>query len=459
MSTASNAHSWRESISVYRQPKVLTMLFLGFSAGLPFLLVFTTLTLWLSEAGVSKTTIGFFAWIGITYSIKVFWAPVVDRLRLPLLTARFGQRRGWMLLAQTGIAAGLLAMAFTEPASELWWMAVFGLVVAFSSATQDICIDAFRIESATGEWQAAMAANYILGYRLATLATGAGALYAAELMSWTMAYLIMAGLVSVGMVTVLLVREPQRHVSDDTWAQEERVSRFIQERAHWPKKLRDAGAWFTGAVVCPFVDFFTRNGAMAITILVFISIYRLSDVAMAGMTMPFYSDLGFSKSEIATITKFYGFFMTIFGAFAGGVFVMRYGLMRCLLGGAVALAVTNLLFAYMATLGHDILWLTILISGDNFSNGFASTTFIAYLSSLTSTAYTATQYALFSSLMTLPAKVTSGFSGIVVDAYGFASFFIYAAGLGIPAILMVLFLMKKLGAPDTAKQPGTEAAR
>ena len=436
--------SWKEAFSVYLNPKVISMLFLGFAAGLPFLLVFSTLSAWLTDAGTSRTVIGFFSWVGITYSIKVFWAPVIDRVPLPLLTNLLGKRRSWMLIAQLGIAIGLIGMAATDPGTQITQLALFALLVAFSSATQDVAIDAYRIEVVKAEVQGAMAATYVLGYRLALLVAGAGAFYLAEFNSWSEAYYTMALLMSVGIITVLLVQEPERKITANTLQREERVVNFLENNAHLPDSLRKTGAWFIGAVICPFTDFFQRNGSLAIIILVFISLFRISDITMGVMANPFYLDLGFSKTEIANVSKVFGFFVSILGALLGGVLVVRYGIMRPLLLGAVLVALTNVLFAFMALLPPNLTLLAIVISADNLSGGIASGVFIAYLSSLTNTAYTATQYALFSSLMTLFPKFLGGFSGVIVDGYGYFNFFIYASVLGLPAILLVLYLMQRM---------------
>jgi PAT family beta-lactamase induction signal transducer AmpG len=439
--------SWAEALHLYTRPRVITMLFLGFSSGLPFLLVFSTLSAWLTDANVDRATIGFFSWIGITYSIKFFWAPVIDRLPVPVFTRVLGRRRSWMLIGQIGIGLGLLGMASTDPHTDLLHIALFGLLVAFSSATQDISIDAFRIEAVVKEWQGAMAATYILGYRLALLVAGAGALYIADFSNWVTAYLVMAACVSVGVLTVIFIREPDVTMNGRTHMQEQRVIDYLERNAHLPHQQRMFMAWFIGAVICPFTDFFKRNGVwMALLILLFVGVYRISDITMGVMANPFYLDHGYSKTEIASIGKVFGFFMTIFGSALGGLFVARYGIMKPLLAGAVMVAATNLLFAYLATIGADIEWLAIVISADNLSGGFAVSAFVAYLSSLTNTAYTATQYALFSSLMTLPAKVIGGFSGIVVVDYGYEWFFVYASMLGLPAILLVMLLMHRMNA-------------
>ena len=418
------------------------MLFLGFAAGLPFPLVFTTLSTWLRDVGVDRTTIGFFAWIGITYSIKVFWSPVVDRLRLPGLTQHFGQRRSWMLLAQFGIVIGIINMAALDPTVQITAMALFALLVAFSSATQDVAIDAYRIEAVEAELQGAMAAMYQSGWRIAaSWVGGAGALYLAELVSWAAAYLTMALAMGVGIVTVLFVREPAHVVTRSTVMEEQRVIDYLERSAHIPPALRVPTAWFIGAVICPFVEFFQRNRNWALLILIFIAIYRISDIVLANMAYPFYIDMGFSKIEIANIGKIYGVLMTIVGATIGGVLVIRFGVMRMLLVGAILVALTNLLYAQLALEGKSTTGLILVISADNFSGGLAGSAFIAYLSRLTNTAYTATQYALFSSLMTLAPKFLSGFSGIIVDTQGYVFFFVYASLLGIPAILLVLYLM------------------
>lgn len=418
------------------------MIFLGFAAGLPFLLVFSTLSAWLADEGVTKTTIGFFSWVGITYSIKVFWAPVVDRLPIPWLTKTLGKRRSWMLCAQIVIAGGLLGMASSEPHTQLIMIAVYALVVAFGSATQDITIDAYRIEAVDDRYQGAMAATYVFGYRLALLVAGAGAFYLAEGQSWSFAYITMATFMLVGMVTTLIISEPE-HKSNAT---AEKVEKQLESTLGLDKQSGVAdgiGRWFVDAVVSPFVEFFERNGRMAIIILLLIGTYKMSDITMGVMANPFYLDLGFSKTEIANVAKVFGFFMTILGAALGGIFVTRYGIERPLVFGSIMIILTNLLFVSLAISKPDISMLAMVISADNLSGGFATSAFIAYLSSMTNKAYSATQYALFSSLMTLPAKIMGGFSGIVVDSVGYAYFFLYAGMLGIPALLLIIYIIKQ----------------
>ena len=437
-----NVISWIQALRIYTRPRVIAMCFLGFSAGLPFLLVFSTLSAWLRDIGIDHTTIGFFSWVGITYSIKVLWAPVIDRLPLPLLTAVLGKRRSWMLLAQCLIGLGLAGMSYTDPHTQIDRVALYALLVAFGSATQDITVDAWRIEAVDRTLQGAMAATYVLGYRLALLMTGAGAFYIAAGSSWSFAYLVMAALTGIGIVTTLIIREPQHRRDERTAALENRVEHAIGIDSRRSVGTRLA-AWFSDAVVSPFVDFFQRNGSLAVLILLLVGAYKLSDITMGVMANPFYLDLGFSKTDIASITKVFGFFMTIAGAGLGGLLVVRYGILRPLLAGAILVASTNLLFVWLSMSAPHLASLAIVISADNLSGGLASSAFIAWLSSLVNQSYTATQYALFSSLMTLPAKFLGGFSGIVVDHAGYPTFFFYAGLLGLPAIVLVALLIAR----------------
>ena len=434
-------HSWRHAWLSYTRREVLVLFCLGFSAGLPYLLVFSTLSAWLRDEGVTHATIGFFSWVGITFSIKVLWAPIVDRTRLPLLHV-LGRRRAWMLSAQLCIALALCGMALTDPRVAIVQLAVLAVLVAFASATQDIAIDAFRIESAGPEYQGSMAAMYIFGYRSALLVAGAGALYIADFHDWRVAYLSMAALMVVGIVTVLIIREPQPLATTDP-EMEPRVIEFLAHNQHLPAWRRQLYAWIIGALLCPFVDFFVRSGKSALLILLLIGLYKLSDITMGVMANPFYLDMGFSKSEIGSVAKAFGFFMSMGGTVLGGVLVVRYGLLRPLMLGAVLVATTNLLFVFMATNEPSLRLLALVISADNISGGLATAVFVAYLSSLTNTRYTATQYALFSSVMTLPAKFLGGFSGIVVENVGYPWFFTYASIVGVPAIVLVWHLLQR----------------
>lgn len=437
-----NEHNWQEAFRVYSNPRVFAMLFLGFSAGLPFVLVFSTLSAWLTDAQVSRTTIGFFSWIGLMYSVKVFWAPIVDRVSIPILTRVLGQRRSWLLISQAGIAAGLILLAVTEPQDQLRLFAFYALLVAFSSATQDIVIDAYRIEALEKEYQAAMAASYVYGYKIATIAAGAGALYIADFVNWQITYIVMAALTGIGIAATLIISEPLRKIESDTIDYEKSLSHKIEDVVHAQGIMRRLTDWFVSAVISPFADFFHRNGKTALIILLLISTYRITDITMGVMANPFYLDLGFSKSEIASVTKIFSVIMFFVGALIGGVLTVRYGVLKTLLAGGILVILSNLMFAWLSLSGPEINKLALVISMDSLAGGIATTVFIAYLSSLTNTAYTATQYALFSSFMTLIPKIIAGFSGVVVDGYGYFVFYIYTSLLGIPALLLVVFLLR-----------------
>ena len=405
------------------------MLFLGFSAGLPLLLVFGTLSFWLREAGVDRTTIGYLSWVGLAYGFKWLWAPLVDRMPIPLLTRLLGRRRSWLLLSQITIMVALTCMALTDPRLSLLPMVWCALAVAFASATQDIALDAFRIESAGTERQAALAAAYQTGYRIAMIWAGAGSLWIAaraevlgtagyQPAAWQVAYFVMAASMLVGVSTVLLSPEP--------------VAKPI-------RPSRNAAEWLQSALVEPFADFLRRYGKQAMVILALIAVYRISDVVMGIMANPFYVDMGYTKDEVATVTKIYGVVMTLVGAFVGGGLAMRFGVMRVLMLGAVLSAASNLLFAWLGTRGHDVTALIFVISADNLSSGIASAAFIAYLSSLTNVNYSATQYALFSSMMLLLPKFLAGYSGKYVDTFGYSHFFTATALLGLPVLVLVWF--------------------
>jgi PAT family beta-lactamase induction signal transducer AmpG len=430
-STNNSPHKWRDAWRVYLEPASLRMLALGFSAGLPLLLVFGTLSFWLREAGIDRTTIGYLSWVGLAYGFKWLWAPLVDRLPIPFLTRALGRRRSWLLVSQLTIVLSLTGMALTDPRVALTPIVWFALATAFASATQDISLDAYRIESADIDRQAALAATYQTGYRLAMIWSGAGALWLAaraeiapavgdaisyQQGAWQLAYLVMAASMLVGIVTVLFSPEPAR-------------------REMPPAK--NAADWLRGALVEPFADFLRRYRWQAALILALIAIYRISDVVMGIMANPFYVDMGFTKDEVAAVTKIYGVIMTLVGAFIGGVLSMRFGVMRILMLGAILSAASNLLFAWLAGHGHDVTALIFVVSADNLSSGIASAAFVAYLSSLTNINYSATQYALFSSMMLLLPKTIAGFSGQYVDNFGYSSFFVSTALLGAPVLVLV----------------------
>jgi MFS transporter, PAT family, beta-lactamase induction signal transducer AmpG len=410
------------------------MLALGFSAGLPLLLVLGTLSFWLREAGINRSTIGFLSWVGLAYGFKWCWAPLVDRLPIPLLTRLLGRRRSWLLLSQLMIVCGLVGMALSDPKVALSPIVCFALLTAFGSATQDIALDAFRIESADVDRQAALAASYQTGYRLAMIWAGAGVLWIAaraevanpanyDSNGWRVAYLVMAASMIVGFVTVLFTREPVT-------------------RPFTPTK--DMADWLRVALIEPFADFFRRYGWDALLVLALIATYRVSDIVMGIMANPFYVDMGYSKDEVAAVTKIYGVIMTLMGAFIGGVLSMKMGVMRTLMLGAVLSAASNVLFSWLATRGHDLTGLTAVISIDNLSAGIASSAFIAYMSGLTNISYSATQYALLSSMMLLLPKWLAGFSGVAVDALGYHTFFIGTALMGVPVLVLIWLASRRL---------------
>ena len=419
--------SWLASWRIYLQPASLRMLFLGFAAGLPLLLVLGTLSFRLREAGIDRSTIGYLSWVGLAYAFKWVWAPLVDRMPIPYFTRQLGRRRSWLLLAQFMVIIGLVGMAISDPRQTLGPVVWCALLVAVGSATQDIALDAFRIESAEPTQQAALAASYQTGYRLAMIWAGAGVLWVAAWVqgdnsagyvqaAWQAAYLVMAASMAVGLFTVLISKEP------------------IQ--AELPP-ARNAKEWLQGALVEPFADFLKRYRWQAVLILSLIAVYRISDVVMGIMANPFYVDMGYTKAEVASVTKVYGVLMTLLGAFVGGVMALRWGVMRILMLGAILSALSNLLFAWLSGHGHDVHALILVVSADNLASGIASAAFIAYLSSLTNIQYSATQYALLSSMMLLLPKFIAGFSGDFVNAYGYANFFNATALLGMPVLILV----------------------
>lgn len=442
----------REGLRVYLRPRVIGMLFLGFSAGLPLLLVGGTFTAWLRDLGIELAAIGFLSWVGMAHSIKVLWAPFIDRVPLPFLTRWLGRRRSWMLLAQLTIATALLGMALTDPRDHIGLIALWALLAAFGSASQDVALDAYRVEAEARHRQAAMAATYVTGYRVAVLVAGAGALHLAAFDSWALAYGVMALLMGVGLLTTLIIAEPSVAVSQATVQLEQRVLDYLDHTRHtgWRRNLT---AWFIGAIVCPFAEFFQRYGKAALLILAFIATFRISDIFMGVMANPFYLDLGFTKGQIANIAAAFGLAMTLIGAALGGVLVARFGIAPILILTAFMAPATNLTFAWLANIGAQEYGLVLAIIADNITGGLAVSVFIAYLSSLTNSAYTATQYALFSSLMTLPGQFAAGFTGLLATQVGWVGFFLITALTGVPAIILA-FALLKVAHPDRVGRPG-----
>ena len=499
-------HSWRESLLTYRQPQVLRMLFLGFSAGLPLLLIFGTLSVWLTQAGVNREIVTQFSWAALGYSFKFVWAPIVDKLPLPFLYARLGRRRSWLFLSQASIIAAIVWMAMTDPAQHVAIMAYAAVMLGFSAATQDIAIDAYRIESQTEDYQAAMAATYIAGYRIGMIMSGFfalkmiswfGATDVYEYAVWQKIFLVMACLMLVGVLATLMIPEPDVNRVRDTYLHSlfdyvrflllfvlstsvfvfsfvhlnpaslinkllmvdgglaGPVSEFIAQvgRLSVAVSFAISAAYLCvslGAVnksmvrqtyIEPAADFFRRYKQGAIVILLLIGFYRISDIVLGVVANVFYLNLGFTPDNIADYAKLYGLIMTILGGFVGGILSVRFGVMRILLLGAILSAATNILFIFQAHLGNDLDFLKLVIAADNLSAGLAGAAFVAYLSSLTNISFTATQYAIFSSLMTLLPKVIGGYSGAIVNATNYQTFFLITALMGIPVILLIIYLI------------------
>ncbi len=454
---------WLDALRVYGRPRMISMLALGFSSGLPFMLVYSTLSAWLRQSGIVRSTIGMLAWVGLAYSFKFLWAPVVDRLRLPVIGRALGQRRSWMLLAQGSIALALLGISHSDPRQDVTHVAVLALWLAFSGATQDIAIDAWRIESAPVRAQGEMAAAYQYGYRLAILVSSAGALWLAADLGWARSYATMAALVSVGVLTTLLVSEPQRVAPQASLLAERRVTDWLQRHTHWPAAVRHGGAWLLGAVVCPVIDFFARHGlALGLLLFAFIATYRLTDFTMGVMANAFYLDLGFTLKQVAAVVKIYGTVLSLAGILVGGFAVARLGRTRSLMLGSLLVMSSNLGYALLAAHGEpSVLGLGAVISMDNFAQGVHGTALIAFMSSLTSASYTATQYAVLSSLYSLPSKLLMGTSGFVVDAIGYSPFYVYTAALSLPPLILLYYLSRRRDfhvAPQASQIPARPPA-
>ncbi len=445
---------WRAALAVYRQRNMIAMLFLGFSSGLPFLLVFSTLSVWLRQAGIERSTIGMLAWVGFAYSFEFVFSPLIDRLKLPLLHRLLGRRRSWMLLAQIGIAVGLSRLAATDPSTGVGPVALAALFVACCSAAQDVAMNAWRIESAPAQMQGAMAAAYSVGYRVAMIAASAGALTIAAGFGWHMSYGAMAALMAVGLISTLLVKEPNAAATRAEQEREARVIEWLERRAHWPASMRKAGEWFIGAVVCPLTDFFGRYGTrFALVCLAFIGLYQITEFTMGSMANPFYIDHHYTLDQIAMVVKVYGFSLSIAGVFLAGMLVARIGLARSLAIGIALAICSNLSYSLLAT-AHTptLLGLGLVNALDNLALSVQGVALIAFMSSLTSPKYTATQYALFASFYALPGKLLEGTSGFVVEHIGYHHFFLYTASLSIPGLLLLAWLWRRI--PDGVASAG-----
>ncbi len=433
----SSSHTWRDVLTSCRDPRVLAMTALGFAAGLPFLLTGNTLGAWLRDSGTELAAIGFLSWVGLAYSFKFVWAPALDVVELPLI-GKLGKRRSWIILAQLGVISGLFAMMLIGPGGGLLLFGGFALLVAFSSATQDIAIDAWRIEvSRSAEELGLLSAAYQLGYRAAMLITNAFIFNVAARTGWELSYGIMAILMVIGIAAALFAAEPS--AEDSAVMVAEAGERPVT--LNWtPRKIYDA-------LINPFVIFFNAHGSRALLLLVAISLYRLPDFIMGPMVNPFYLDLGLSTDAIGAMRAGVGLWATIAGVAAAGLCIVRIGFVSTLVLGAFLAPASNLGLTFMATQGPDLYAFAAALALENFSEGFSGTALIAWMSSLTTFGYAATQYALLSSFYTILGKILKGFSGIAVSQLeqiiglipAYAVFFACTAAIGIPSILVAIW--------------------
>ncbi len=429
MSAASGKSGVGRVMAALRQPKVLTMLMLGFASGLPLYLVGNTMGYWMREAGNELSDIGFLSWVGLAYSLKFLWAPIIDKTDVPLL-GRLGRRRGWMLLSQLVVAAALIGMSVIQPQGGLVLFGVMALVAAFASATQDIVIDAWRIEASDNEGELGlMSAASQYGYRIALLVTDALILILAARIGWSPSYAVMALLMGIGIIGVFMAKEPVARRELDA-AQQVPASGLLD------------------GIVGPFVAFFRTHGRLALLMLAAISLYRLPDFIMGPMANPFYADLGVSKDFVGEIRASIGLVVAFLGIGAAGLSAVRFGVVPTLLVGAILGPGSNAAFTYLAYHGADPTTFATVMAIDGFATGFAGTALVTYMSSLTSIGYTATQYALLSSFYALLGKVLKGFSGVAVETLaqgrtlleGYGLYFLGTALMGIPAFLLCLWI-------------------
>jgi PAT family beta-lactamase induction signal transducer AmpG len=429
MTTTRRDGGWLGSLRIYRQPRLIAILLMGFSSGLPLVLTFGTLSYRLAEDGVSLVAIGLFGLVRVSYSLKFLWAPLLDRLAIPLATARLGRRRSWALAIQLPLAAAIAVLGLTDPRTDPAATALAAVVVAFLSASQDIVIDAYRIELLRPEEQGAGAAATQWGYRFGMLASGAGALYAASFAGWRVAYLAMAGLMAVGMATVWFTPEPEAAATAPL------PGATAAERAR---------LWLDRAVLAPFRDLAVRHGAMEFgAILVFIVLYKFGDALAGSMANPLYVALAFTKVEVATISKVYGVVATLVGVAAGGLVVARFGVFRSLLACGALQAGSNLMYAVQVWAGHNLAVLTLTIGSENLTGGMASAAFVAYLSNLCSRDFTATQYALMSSMATVGLNVLAASGGALAETLGWTRFFVLSTLLCLPSLALLCWIMRR----------------
>ena len=421
---------WRGLFAAFAQPGSVVMLFLGLASGLPFLLVGNTLSAWLKESGVDYGAIGVASFVTFAYNFKFLWAPAVDKLRLPLF-CRLGQRRGWLLFALLLLAVGLFGMASMPPAESLRNFLAMTLLAAFAGATVDIAVDAYRVEIAPPEAQGALAATYTLGYRLGLIAGGAGILIVADALGWQKGYMAICVLLLIPVATVLVAREPEHRV---------------RERVPLAVAVQES---FVG----PFRDFFARYGVgLALGLLLFVSLFRLPDQMLGVMAYPFYLDAGFSKTQIAEVSKVYGVIVGILGALLGGWAVTRFDMRRLLVLSAIGVALSNMLYLLMAQNPGQTWAFVATLSGDNFAQGFAGPVLVAFMSGLVNRRFTATQYALLSALANLPGKLLGGFSGFLVKDAGYTSLFVVSTLSIVPCLAVLALLWRGLPMPAATEE-------
>ena len=414
--------SWQDAAWIYGDRRVASLVFFGFSSGLPLALTGATLAAWFTEAGASLTEIGLVSLIGLAYAFKFLWSPLVDRLPLPLLTRVLGRRRGWLLFSQIALTVALLGLAAADPATLRGWTVFWAAVVAFASATQDIAIDAYRTEILEDDQLGAGAAVLVFGYRVAMVTSGGGALTLAGTLGWGWAYGCMAALMGVGIAAVLINPEP-------------RAVRETVSQGTGP----DIFEWFRDAVVGPFAEFMSRPGW--IVILLFVALYKYGDALLGVMAVPFYLKIGFSLAEVGVVSKGFGLAMTLAGAALGGVLVARYGILRALLFAGLLQAASNLVFVYQAWVGYSVPVLVVTIGVENITGGMGTTAFVAYLSSLCNRAYTATQYALLSSMMAAARTLFASGAGWVVEQTDWIAFFLISTAAAVPSLLLLWWIM------------------
>ena len=425
--------TWSESLLGFFKPKLLIILALGFCSGLPFGMLIDPLSYWLREADISRSTIGLLSWITLMFTFKALWSPFVDRIKLPFLSL-LGQRKSWLVLSQSLVVISIFGMSFSDPTNSLMVLVAFALSVSFFAATQDICIDAMRVELVLDHEQGEAASMYQGGWRIAFLVSQVFTFFIASYYDWSAAYFSIGILMGMLVLfSIFVIPEPKRPDSDLPGIESNPLKSF---KNLYLSPLKDL-----------FQRYFDNNILLVFLLIIF---YRFSDIVLGPMAMPFYVDTGFSKEEVAIVTNAFGIAMTMAGVFVGGLLIYRYNLMAVVFLGALLVMLTNVAFAWLDTIGHNVSALTVTITLDNFSQGVASTALIALLSGLTNRSFTATQYAALFLLATFPATIIKGFSGFFVDSFGYFNFFLYAAALGLPAAAISFVLLKKKFAPSTS---------